>query len=175
MDWVDTPGEIWRESWQKNKQTEWKAFLDTIRGAEGILLIIPPHRDLIIPTLANPDNFITKKQWCNRFERWVQFFRQDCPKVRHLLLCLNKADLFASDLQVEAQKLAYKPYRSPLTWQQRDQYVLQRYFRPLYPQINELNRHIQGLSVRCFMTTIKNRDLLELPWIYLGSFLQKST
>jgi len=177
LDWLDTPGEIWRESWQKddkNKQ-EWKTFLDTIKVTEGILLIVPPYRDMIIPLSAKPDDFISLKQWCHRFDLWVQFFRRECPKIRHLLICLNKADLFCQDLQGEARKLGYHPHRSPMTWQQRDQYVFQRYFRPVHSQIMELNRHIQGLSVRCFITSVKNRELLELPWIYLGSFLDKST
>jgi len=60
-----------------------------------------------------------------------------------------------------------------MTWQERDNYVFQRYFRPIHPQINQLNRSIQGLTIRCFITSIYNRKLLELPWIYLGSHLAK--
>ena len=173
LDWLDTPGEIWRKSWQNNNQSEWQKFLDTISHSEGILLIVPPYREIIkkSPTV-NPDDFITKGQWCKRFHRWVDFFGQDCPKARHILICLNKADLFC-DLDKEAAKLAYIPDRSQMNWQQRDQYVFQKYFRPVHPQINLLNRSIQGLSVRCFITSIYNRYLLELPWIYLGSFLAK--
>jgi len=126
LDWLDTPGEIWRKS-----------------------------------------------QWCNRFDRWLEFFQQDCPKIRHLLLCLNKADLLPIDLEEEARKLAFNPDFQPITWQERDNYVFQRYFRPIHPQINQLNRSIQGLTIRCFITSIYNRKLLELPWIYLGSHLAK--
>ncbi|MCA2508069.1 MAG: hypothetical protein IM550_04905 [Microcystis sp. M54BS1] len=174
LDWLDTPGEIWRKSWQKNQPDEWQRFLETIRKAEGIMLILPPYRDIIKPTSqVNLADFITRQQWCNRFDRWLEFFQQDCPKIRHLLLCLNKADLVPIDLEEEARKLAFNPDFQPMTWQERDNYVFQRYFRPIHPQINQLNRSIQGLTIRCFITSIYNRKLLELPWIYLGSHLAK--
>lgn len=172
LDWLDTPGEIWRKSWQTDNQSEWQKFLNTITKSEGILLILPPYREIIKSPQVDPDEFITREQWCRRFNRWVNFFSQDCPKTRHILICLNKADLF-SPLEREASKLAYSPYHSRMNWQQRDRYVYQKFFRPVHPQINLLNKSIQGLSVRCFITSIYNRYLLELPWIYLGSFLAK--
>lgn len=171
LDWIDTPGEIWRNHWQDNQPDGWQKFLETIHSSEGIILLLPPYREMIQGD-CNLDHFITQQQWCNRFSRWVDFFRQDCPRIRHLILCLNKADLFCN-LEQEASKLAYSPYRSRLNWQQRDAYVLQKFFRPIQPQIKQLNQSISGLSVRCFITSIYNRDLLELPWIYLGSFLAK--
>lgn len=169
LDWIDTPGEIWRKSWETNNQDEWQKFLTTIQKSTGILLIVPPYRELI-KTGANTEEYMTQQQWCNRFERWVQFFRTDCPKIRHLLICLNKADLFCN-LEEEASKLAYIPHRSRMSWQERDSYVFQRYLRPIHSQIKQLNQSVSGLSVRCFITSIKNRHLLELPWIYLGTFL----
>jgi hypothetical protein len=174
LDWLDTPGEIWRQYWQEKRPDEWSRFLETIRKAEGIMLILPPYREIIEPTKkVDLADFITRQQWCHRFERWIDFFRQDCPKIRHLLLCLNKADLLRINLQEEATKLAFNPDFQRLTWQERDNYVLQRYFRPIHPQINQLNRSIQGLTIRCFITSIYSRELLELPWIYLGSHLAK--
>jgi hypothetical protein len=169
--WLDTGGEIWRKNWQEENQSKWQEFLNTIRESEGILLILPPYRQLVNHQ-PNAEEFITQQQWCNRFIRWVNFFRYDCPKIRHLLLCLNKADLFCNVNQ-EGNLLGYIPNRSRLNWQQRNQYVYDRYFTPIHPQIKELNHSISGLSVRFFITSIHNRNLLELPWIYLGSFLSK--
>lgn len=171
LDWIDTPGEIWRKRWQDNQPERWQNFLDVIRNSEGIILLLPPYRE-IIKSEFNPETFITQQQWCNRFSRWVDFFRQDCPKIRHLILCLNKADLFCN-LEQEASKLAYTPYRSHLNWQQKNAYVSQKFFRPIHQQIKQLDRNISGLSVRYFITSIHHRSLLELPWIYLGSFLAK--
>lgn len=175
LDWLDTPGEIWRKSWQTDNQPEWQKFLKTIAKCEGILLIVPPYREIVVSIKVNPDDFITKEQWCKRFDRWVDFFSQECPNIRHILICLNKADLFCSPdkLNKEATQLAYDRYGSQMNWQQRNRYVHQKYFRPVHDQINKLNRNIEGVSVRCFITSIYNRNLLELPWIYLGSFLAK--
>ena len=169
LDWLDTPGEIWRNSWQSANPKEWNIFLETILQSEGILLIVPPYREILKPDV-NPEDFITQEQWCNRFNRWVDFFRYQCPRVRHLVICLNKADLFC-DIHKEASQLEYIPHRSRMNWQQRNAYVFQRYFRPIKPQIDEINSSVSGLSIRCFITSIHNRSLLELPWIYLGSFL----
>ncbi|MEG3857952.1 hypothetical protein [Microcoleus sp. herbarium12] len=172
LDWLDTPGEIWRSSWQSANPDRWQIFLETILQSEGILLIVPPYREILKPDVNNPEDFINQEQWCNRFNRWVDFFRYQCPKVRHLVMCLNKADLFC-DIHKEASQLEYIPHRSKMNWQQRDAYVFQRYFRPIQPQIDQINKSVSGLSVRCFITSIYNRALLELPWIYLGSFLAK--
>lgn len=173
LDWVDTPGEIWRQSWQANNPKKWKSFLDTIRTSEGILLIVPPHRGIVKQEL-NIEQFITQQQWCNRFERWAEFFIQDCPNARHILICLNKADLLRDiDLKEEGRKLAFDPDGSQMNWQQRQMYVLSRFFRPVQEQVQQINQKVSGLSVRCFITSIYDRALLELPWIYLGSFLAK--
>ncbi|RUT02384.1 hypothetical protein DSM106972_058620 [Dulcicalothrix desertica PCC 7102] len=172
VDWIDSPGEVWRQSWQSQNQNEWSKFLDTIRQSEGILLILPPHRGLNFMPGVDVEQFLSQQQWCNRFERWVEFFCHDCPKARHILICLNKADLFC-DLQREAFQLAYHLGGAQMNWQQRHNYVSQRYFRPIHPQLEQINKNILGLSVRCFITSIYNRSLLELPWIYLASFLAK--
>ncbi len=171
LEWIDTPGEIWRSSWQSLMQAEWKKFLDTICQSEGIILILPPYREIIKPG-HNPYDFINKQQWCNRFNRWVDFFRQDCTKIKHLVICLNKADLFC-DIDREAAQLEFIPKGSRMNWEQRDAYVFQQYFKPIHSQIQQINKSGSRLAVRCFITSIKNRALLELPWIYLGSFLAK--
>lgn len=167
--WIDTPGEIWRSVWQTDNSPEWKRFLDQVQGAQGILLVLPPYRDVIRGDI-NPEHFMTQQQWCNRFGRWVEFFQIHCPCVRHLALCLNKADLFC-DLDDEAATLAYGSQLGRMNWLQRHQYVSYRYFAPLRPQLETLNQSLSGLSARCFITSIYNRSLLELPWIYLASYL----
>ncbi|MDF5732049.1 MAG: hypothetical protein PUP92_29625 [Rhizonema sp. PD38] len=171
LDWIDTPGEIWRKTWQTDNPDKWNNFLNTLRDSEGILLIIPPYREILNPSV-NQEEFMTQQQWCNRFNRWLDFLQQDCYKARHILICLNKADLFCN-INQESLKLAYNPNGAQLNWQQRHSYVLQKYFRPIHPQLEKINQNISGLSVRCFITTIYNRYLLELPWLYLGAFLAK--
>jgi hypothetical protein len=123
--WLDTPGEIWRSSWQSNNQQEWQNFLQQFKAAQGILLILDPYREIVDPNLVDDiTQFVTRQQWIARFERWVQFLKQHSPNIRQdLLLCLNKADLFCSDLEEESKKLAYAPSYQTMNWQQKDQYV----------------------------------------------------
>jgi hypothetical protein len=169
VDWIDTPGEIWRPDWQQNNELAWKQFLNIAKESTGIIVVLSPHREMI--TLGQEaDMFLTPKQWSIRFERWVEFLTTNCPNLKHLLFCVNKADLFC-DYQKESAKLKYIPRRSQMTWHERNSYISQKYFRVIQPYLEQINERSYGLSVRCFITTIHDRSLLELPWLYLGSFL----
>ncbi|NJN61152.1 MAG: hypothetical protein HC795_06125 [Coleofasciculaceae cyanobacterium RL_1_1] len=172
--WIDTPGEIWRSSWQKTNPELWNTFLEAARNSEGVLLIVPPYREIIRPDdRIDLDDFVTQQQWIHRFDRWVDFFQHDCPRIKHIALCLNKADLICGvDLKQEAQQLAYHPYNARKNWMQRHDYVFKRFFQPVRSQLAQLNQRASGLAVKCFITSIQNRELLELPWIYLGTYLQ---
>jgi hypothetical protein len=68
--------------------------------------------------------------------------------------------------------LAFHPHSSRMNWNQRNDYIFKRFFRPIRSHIAQLNRYTSGLTVRCFITSIYNRELLELPWIYLGIYLK---
>ena len=172
IDWIDTPGEMWRDRWQKDNPDKWKAVLENMRQSEGILLVLSPHRGQLSSDIAS--EYSNEIQWCNRFDKWVDFFKDQCPKARHIVLCLNKADLITSvDLKQESAKLAFNPNGSSMSWRDRHTHVLQKYFRPIRPQIEQINKNTAGLSVQCFITSIHDRPLLELPWIYLASFLAK--
>jgi hypothetical protein len=172
VDWLDTAGEIWRKSWQEDNPQEWKIFMENISSSEGVLLVLPPYREML-EMHPQKDEYPLLEQWTMRFNRWVDFFRNDCSNLKHILICLNKADLFCQNLDQESAKLAYKPYNAPMNWQQRHVYVCNKYFRPVLPNLEEINRNIRGLSIRCFITSIHDRSLLELPWLYLASFLAK--
>jgi hypothetical protein len=173
----DTPGEMWREAVTGMIATQKQDVISAARHSEGILLILPPYRELIesCPQAArvNLDDFPTKKQWCTRFDRWVNFLNQECPRARHIAICLNKADLFCEPnyLARMAKELAFDPDRNQVGWHDRHLFVLQHYFHPVKDSIAEINRRRVGVVVRCFLTSIENRDLLELPWIYLASYL----
>jgi hypothetical protein len=170
VDWLDTPGEIWRTSWRDENPDEWGKFMLNIRSSEGVLLIMSPYRESL-DSHPEKDLYVTQQQWINRFHRWVDFFRNDCPNLKHILICLNKADLFCQHLNQDSAKLAYKPHNSVMNWQQRHVYVCNQYFRPVLPNIEEINQNIRGLSIRCFITSVHDRSLLELPWIYLATYL----
>ncbi|MDY7007350.1 MAG: hypothetical protein SWX82_26330 [Cyanobacteriota bacterium] len=170
VNWIDSPGELFRRSWQSEHINEWQDFKETVGKSEGIFLIVPPYREILQPHI-NQENYITQQQWCNRFNRWTDFFMYDCPQVRRIVICLNKADLIDCNLEQEIAKLAYLPHGSTMNWLQRHNYVVNRYFLPLKSQLEQINSSRSGLSVRCFITSIYHRSLLELPWIYLASYL----
>ena len=178
VQWLDTPGEIWKPSWQVNPNgvvnPEWSRFLDCVRGSEGIFLVLAPYRERIPANHPEAQNHPRLQQWINRFERWVEFFRNDCPNAKHIVICLNKADLFCQNLKAEAGNLAYNPNSFTPTWQQRHALVCNTYFRPILHQIAEINSNTSGLAAMCFITTTHNRDLLELPWIYMAHYLAKN-
>ncbi|MFO8038937.1 hypothetical protein E1H12_15305 [Geitlerinema sp. P-1104] len=176
-EWIDTPGEIWRASWQQTNSDQWNQFVKVAQGCQGVLLVVPPYREIVRHEEGiNLDDFVTQTQWVRRFDRWVEFFKHDCSHIKHIALCLNKADLLQGvNLKREAQTLAYKPQGSRMNWMQRNDYVFKRFFRPVRSHIAQLNQRASGVSVKCFITSIYNRDLLELPWIYLGTFLKEDT
>jgi hypothetical protein len=170
VDWVDTPGEIWRPLWQKDNSDKWQKFLQLLEKSTGVIIVLPPYREMI-SFGQDADLFLTQKQWCNRFERWAEFIPSNCPNLKHLLFCINKADLF-SDFRQESAKLKYSTVGAVMTWQQRNSYVTQRYFRAIKPYLEQITDKNHRLSIRCFITTVYDRPLLELPWLYLGSFLE---
>ncbi len=165
VDWIDTPGEMWRTYWQKVNTDTWQNFLVSAANAKGIMVILPPHQGLV-----NSEDFITAKQWCNRFDLWVDFFTEHCRSAEDIVFCINKADLFCTNLVQEAQKLAYKNHGG-MSWIERNRYIVDKYFAPVKTKIEKINSIKSGSTVRCFITSINNRYLLELPWIYLATFL----
>jgi hypothetical protein len=172
VSWLDTPGEIWRKSWQEDNPDEWQECLEKIQGSGGIILVLSPYQEILRPDAQNFDKYVVKQQWVNRFERWMHFFQNDCPNARRIVICLNKADLIEKcDLARESATLAYDPYGSRMNWNQRNQHVLRNYMQLLQPSIEQINKAISGISVSCFITSVHDRMLLELPWIYLASFM----
>jgi hypothetical protein len=175
VDWVDTPGEIWRPQWQQAQPDQWNQLKSYASESKGIVVVLPPYRNLgkgiTDPDLINLHEIPNQVQWCKRFNRWVKFFLQYCPKAQHIVLCINKADLFCSDLEGEARKVAYNPGRGGMDWVDRNHYTINKYFAPVKDSITQINAGASGRVVRCFITTIHNRSLLELPWLYLGCFL----
>jgi hypothetical protein len=65
VDWVDTPGEIWRKTWQTDRPDQWNNFLEAASKSEGILLILSPYREML-KSSVNSEEFMTQQQWCNR-------------------------------------------------------------------------------------------------------------
>jgi hypothetical protein len=176
VNWLDTPGEMWKKDWQQNRSSDWQEIVQNAAQSIGIVVLLPPYRGLgihdqqIITDHAIPST----QQWIKRFDdRWLPFFLEKCPKARHIALCIHKADLFLNpaQLRTEAQKIIYDPTPRGIDWVDRNRYLKDKYFSPLQGQIRELDKAIYGLTVRCFITSTQVRSLLELPWLYLGAYL----
>ena len=58
VDWVDTPGEIWRKTWRSDNPEEWNKFIEASRKSEGILLIVPLYREILKPGVDS-EEFMT--------------------------------------------------------------------------------------------------------------------
>lgn len=177
--WMDTPGEIWTNDFQQNNPKQWDQLKQYAQSCQGVILLLPPHRDIVLSFHSKSSNISTAitdkiiqehrlpnfKQWCGRFDLWVKFFLEHCLNANHIIICINKADLFCN-IETESAILKTKD------WSDRHTYIIDKYFQELKSAIGQINQYRNGLRVRCFITTKENRFLLELPWCYLGSYLK---
>ena len=61
VDWIDSPGELFRRSWQSGNINEWEDFKEIVSKSEGIFLILPPYREILQPHI-DLENYITQQQ-----------------------------------------------------------------------------------------------------------------
>ncbi|NES18477.1 MAG: hypothetical protein F6K41_06015 [Symploca sp. SIO3E6] len=180
VNWVDTAGEAWKpySQWQIDHPSEWADTLESLRTSQGLMLIMAPHRSLLREDLLekspeqiaiNDSRFRTKKQWQERFKEWIAFFELNCSKVNQILICLNMADLFC-DIDTTATNLKQDYLYSNFKWYNYKEKILLNFFSDVIDIIDkyDYNRH---LPIQLFVTTYRNRTLLEIPWIYLGGYL----
>ncbi|HBE20772.1 MAG TPA: hypothetical protein DEG17_01045 [Cyanobacteria bacterium UBA11149] len=172
--WIDTPGEVWEDKeWRNTHAEAWQDIRKEVSQSQGILLLLPPHRSMIQSHLLDgettPDNFPRPDAWVNNLESWLQFFRQNCVRVPHILISIHKADLFCHP-DAEEKNWRYNPSKNPL-WFEYNNYIRRTYFSKADNIIREYNAQSNGTALRFFITTTKNLSLLEIPWVYLGAFI----
>jgi hypothetical protein len=176
----DFPGEIYRDHWQKNPDNaeQWEEFKRIANSCKAIILVLAPHagmsfkRGIDKKALLDADEIVTQEQFSRRLQAWVEFFSLHCPNTKHLLICLNKADLLAHSgqtLEQVAETLKFAPNGGGMDWLDRHRYVYHRYFNDVHEQLQTINAD----HIRCFLTSIYSRPLLELPWIYLANRLPR--
>ncbi len=171
--WIDIPSELFFISDRKQQlPTEWQKIEQQIRESQAILLLIPPHRDLVHPNFIESktviDSFPSFLVWRNRLQYWLKFLKNNCYKVNHIAICLHKADTFC-DIQVEGTRWSYYKGIPNFRWHEYNSYVLQKYFVNVKDLIREYNSHSLG-NLQFFITSVKQPSLLELPWIYLAIY-----
>lgn len=172
--WIDTPGEAWdNKDWRNTNNAAWQDIRKEVSQSKAVLLLLPPNRNMVQNHLldgeTDPDNLPRPEAWANNLASWLQFFRQNCPRVQHILISIHKADLFC-DIEAEEKKWRYEPLKGPL-WFEYNNHIRETYFTKVNNIIRDYNSQQPGTNVRFFITTIKNSSLLEIPWIYIGSYL----
>ncbi|MEG4595406.1 GTPase domain-containing protein [Microcoleus sp. F8_C2] len=173
VQWFDTPGEAFtNRQWRKEKSVAWDAIKQKMSQSRYIVLLLPPDRNSVNPQRLDDsketlDDFQTPEIWERRVIEWLNFIDQECSAAKHILICLNKADLLC-DIEVERQKWLYKT--SGFSWADYSDHVLKCYFKGVEEKAKQYISKKRSRLITFFITTNKNRTLLELPWLYIGSF-----
>lgn len=164
IQWVDTPGEAFtNRNWRNDHASAWEDIKQKMSQSRYLLLLLPPHQSLKLE-----DDYPTVEVWTRRVTEWLKFFNQECKKVKHILICLHKADLFCNNIEAEGNTWNYK--KSNFAFHNYSEYVFNAYFKGVEEEIRQYQAQNRGQLISFFLTTIKNRALLELPWIYIGSY-----
>ena len=170
--WIDTPGELQSERQkQEDNPSLWQDFCHKVQTSDYVMLLLPPHEGLSNKT-NNPvdieEHFTTARQSQNRFtEWWVPFLSKNCKKVRNILICRHKADLFLKDIDKVGNR---HRYCDGFSWKNHFEFS-NNSFSEINNEISQYkqNKNNSHQQVRLFVTTVHNRSLLESPWIYIAT------
>ncbi|MDZ8025039.1 MAG: ATP-binding protein [Nostoc sp. DedQUE11] len=183
VNWIDTAGEAWRPNsiWQTQNHNDWKDTLESLENAKVLMIILAPHRQMLeeelVELVAGKTNFNKKdtrfrsrQQWKNRFQEWFDFLEKHCQKTDHILFCLNMADLFC-DVVRECELYQKNSTLQKIKWYEHKERILQQSFVEVAELIDTFDMK-RRIPVQLFVTTYYKRILLELPWIYIGTYLK---
>ncbi len=183
VNWIDTAGEAWRPNsiWQKQNHNDWKDTLESLENAKVLMIVMAPPRQMLkeelLAIVAEKDNFNKRdsrfrnlQQWKNRFQEWFDFLEKHCQKTDHILFCLNMADLFC-DVVTECEFYKNSSALQKIKWHKHKEHVLQEFFIEVAELIDTFDMD-RRIPIQLFVTTYYNRFLLELPWIYIGTYLK---
>ncbi|MDJ0729297.1 MAG: hypothetical protein QNJ33_04815 [Crocosphaera sp.] len=177
VDWIDTPGEAWSNpDWRKKNPEDYEKLLETVSKSLAVVLLVPPYirtnRPIVSRDNTKPPDQLNMETWRTQLKEWLALIRKNCSNVKHLVIAIHKADLWGYDLQKDHEKWQYNAQKRQLiNWFKYNQHIKDTYFDLALDIIREHNSKPPYLSPRFFVTTIKNPNLLELPWVYLGSQL----
>lgn len=179
VSWLDTPGEAFSTpQWRQENPVAWQDIEDKIRArdTQGIILLLPPHRGMVKQNYQNttnyprtPDTLPTPNTWITNLKGWLDLFKKNCHRHQHILICLHLADLVC-DVKTEGSKWGYH-YDRMNPWNEYNRHVKNKYFASAIEPITQFSNLSDKPDPRFFITTIENKSLLELPWIYLASYL----
>lgn len=176
VDWIDATGEAWRPNslWIRDNPHDWSSLVSTLQSAQAVMVLIAPHQKHLKENLlvqagnisGKDERFRTPIQWKNRFKEWLLFLHDKCRHTRQVVICLNMADLFCN-IEQHSQSLDSLLRRG---WYEYKEDTLQNYFPEVIDWIDQYDRS-RPIPSQLFITTSKNRTMLEAPWLYLGTYL----
>ncbi len=178
---TDTRGEFWSDPQiQSDYPTAYQDYKKTIANTRYIVFVLHPHRDLVkreYLSIYDPhgeiykgDEFYSSSAWVNKLKETLDFFSQHCTSAKHFFICMHKADLFCN-FNTESARWRYKPSGGN-DFSGYIARVRNRYFDIANDLIFEFNRKHGGVSkLSFFITTNQDRNLLEIPWLCLGTYL----
>jgi GTPase SAR1 family protein len=187
---IDTRGELWGNIQAPNLPQEvfpegYKALNDEIKKSRYIILFLNPYQEMIVGAYlkktVNPlDRVDIKKDlyssdaWLIRLQETLDFFDKECKSAKHIFICLNKADLFC-DHREESQRWDYQKFGNSSSFVSYSSRIRSTYFNVANEAIKEFNsrpsqRHSDS-KLSFFITTKMDRNLVEIPWLILGTYL----
>ncbi|MBD2195239.1 MULTISPECIES: hypothetical protein [Calothrix] len=186
VDLIDTRGEFWgdikaTDSPQKQFPSAYQDFMEKIAQARYIMLLLHPYQELVreeyLVAAANSLDKINKQDdlypchvWVKNLQRNLEILKNNCPSAKHFFICLHKADLFCN-YQEESARWRYNPAGNNDFGTYLDR-IRTRYFAVARDVIKDFNKNQVGASkLSFFITTKKDRNLLEIPWLSLGTYL----
>ncbi|MDJ0581082.1 hypothetical protein [Crocosphaera sp.] len=175
VDWIDTPGEAWSVPiWRKRNPEPYKKLVETVSNSQAVILLVPPYtrskRKTASTDNSNPSDQLDVETWRTQLENWLTFMRKNCSNVKHFVIAMHKADLLGYDLEKDHENWEYNRQKGKLiNWFDYNQHIKETYFDLAYDIIRDHNKQPPFLAPRLFVTSTKNSNLLELPWVYLGS------
>ncbi|MFN6460766.1 MAG: hypothetical protein RMZ41_002830 [Nostoc sp. DedVER02] len=179
--WIDLPGEIFQEnsSRRQNGNEDWQVIKDTIQQSKYVILLLPPHRGMVkeefirnAPEELKPQRALpTEEQWRTRLNWWFfDFLNQNCSRARRILISIHKADMFC-DVDRAGVDWFYKPERIGTDfWRKYDDFA-KSFLGGVRQDIRKYNNTDVGANTDFFITSTVSRDLLQLPWLYIGLYL----
>lgn len=180
--WVDTPGELFKGTTCDTTSSQWEKFLNKIENVNYIILLLHPlqtqltEKGKLKMTDKDMPFCYTTDDSRDNFNKWMEIFRQPRLKANFILICRHKFDTCYDQIDDLGKEKKYR--HNGYQWQGNDNgsyfHSTKTYFKDIENSIDSLkkfrrNQNKPNYDVRHFVTTIKNRSLLELPWIFIAS------
>lgn len=171
VDWTDTPGEAFtNRQWRKDSPDAWNDLCKRMAKSKYLILLLPPHKTLVqadrLDHNSSLDDFQETEIWFRRFGEWLDFLSRESGSVKHIMICLNKSD-YICDASKMGTKYCYR--LSGFSWHDYNEVIFDAYFKELQMKLKDYQTKNRRQLITFFLTTFKNRSLLELPWLYIGS------